>query len=433
MDQVVKIGLLGFGTVGSSLAQLLQERQASLREITGLDIQLSRVAVRNKERYDFSSLSSDVAVTDDAMTLVNDPEVDVVVELIGGISPAKELVRAALELGKPVVTGNKALIASHGPELFMLAKNNKVDLLFEASTAGAIPILRPLRESLLGEDVRNILGIVNGTCNYILTEMAGSGISYEMALKQAQELGYAEADPTADVDGHDSAAKAAIMASLAFGSEVSADDVVTEGISRITDFDITQADRLGFTIKLLAQAQKIETKGGEKVSVRVFPTLVPKRHPLSAVHGSYNAVFVEGAASSELMFYGKGAGGRPTASAVLGDLVDACRNLRSSTHRLVPSGAKSELFDPLEHDSSYYVTLNTVEGVGVLAGIAETFARFNISIKTIEQYPIQDEAGASVRMVFITDDGLESNYQNLFDELRQAETVTAVTSTIRVI
>jgi len=435
LSDVIKVGLLGYGTVGCSLADLLSERQSALEKITGLKIELGAIAVRNKAKYAFAGVDESVKITNDAMSLVTDPDIDVVIELIGGLEPARSLILAAMESGKPVVTGNKELLANHGSELFNSAEKNNVDLLFEASTAGAIPILRPLRESLLGEDVKRIIGIVNGTTNYILTEMAEKGTDYADALVQAQELGYAEADPTADVEGHDSAAKAAIMASLAFGRQVTAKDVYCEGISKISSFDISLSKKLGYVIKLLAISQKYQNFD---VGVRVFPALVPLTHPLASVRGSYNAVFVEGAASSELMFYGRGAGGKPTASAVLGDLVDAARNLKLGTHRVVPSGAPANIRPIEDLSSSFYVVLETSDEKGVLSDIAGLFAKFDVSIKAIEQesletYSHNDEDKETSRMVFITRSASERDFASLVEELEKFGAVKQIKNVIRVI
>jgi len=435
VSDVIKVGLLGYGTVGCSLADLLSERKDALKEITGIDIELGAIAVRNKAKYAFAGVAENVEITNDAASLVANPNIDIVVELIGGLEPARSLILEAFKSGKPVVTGNKELLANFGSELFAAAEANSVDLLFEASTAGAIPILRPLRESLLGEDVRRIIGIVNGTTNYILTEMSENGVAYDDALTQAQELGFAEADPTADVEGYDSAAKAAIMASLAFGKDVTAKDVYCEGISKVSAFDMVLAKKLGYVIKLLAIAQKYENYD---VGVRVYPALVPDTHPLAAVRGSYNAVFVEGAASSELMFYGKGAGGKPTASAVLGDLVDAARNLKSSTHRVVPSGEPADM-RPIEAlTSAFYIVLEAKDEPGVLSAIAGQFAHYGVSIKAIEQEPLNtyskiDEDKLISRMVFITRRASERDFAKLVDELASFEAVEQIKNVIRVV
>ncbi|HZI36978.1 MAG TPA: homoserine dehydrogenase, partial [Acidimicrobiia bacterium] len=312
---VVEVGLLGCGNVGSALVQLLHDDADGIARRTGLRLRVARVAVRNTAKERDVDLPEGV-LTHDAEAVVTDPAIDVVVEVIGGIEPARSLVLDALKAGKPVVTANKELLANVGAELFEAAATAGVDLLYEASVAGAIPLIRPLRESLAGERIRRVMGIVNGTTNYILTRMSEQGASYADALAEAQSLGFAERDPTADVEGYDAAAKAAIIASIAFGVRVVAGDVYREGISGVTAADIAFARRLGYVVKLLAIAEQVD---GE-VAVRVHPAMLPETHPLAAVRESFNAVFVEGDAVGELMFYGRGAGGMPTAGAVLGDL-----------------------------------------------------------------------------------------------------------------
>ncbi|HEX9257939.1 MAG TPA: homoserine dehydrogenase, partial [Acidimicrobiales bacterium] len=322
-DNVVRIGVLGCGNVGAALVGLIGEQADVIEARTGIRLLVTKVAVRNLSREREVTLPDGV-LTRDAAALVGDPEIDLVVEVIGGIEPARELILAALKNGKPVVSANKELLANVGAELFMAADAAGRDLLFEAAVAGGIPLIRALRESLRGEPIRRVLGIVNGTTNYILTKMSEEGADYGDALAEAQRLGYAERDPTADVEGFDAGAKAAIIASIAFGARVVAGDVYHEGISRITSGDIAVADRLGYVVKLLAVCER-DSESGD-IAVRVHPAMVPKHHPLASVRDSFNAVFVEGAAVGQLMFYGRGAGGRPTASAVLGDLIDAAAN-----------------------------------------------------------------------------------------------------------
>src|ERR1700682_6193188 len=321
----VRVGLLGCGNVGGALVQLLVEGADTIESRTGLRLQLAAVAVRSMARERPVAVPAGV-LTHDAEAVVSDPSVDVIVEVIGGIEPARGLILEALKAGKPVITANKELIANVGAELFEAASTAGVDLLFEAAVGGGIPPIRPLRESLAGERIRRVIGIVNGTTNYILTKMSEEGSAYQDALTEAQGLGYAERDPTADVEGYDAAAKAAILASVAFGVRVVAGDVYREGISSITSDDIAFARRLGYVIKLLAV---IERTDDERIDVRVPPAMVPVTHPLASVRDSFNAVFIEGDAVGELMLLGRGAGGMPTASAVLGDLLDAAHNLRS--------------------------------------------------------------------------------------------------------
>ncbi len=328
MSETVRIGILGCGHVGGPLVGLIGERAAAIEARTGLSLHVARIAVRNLSRERAVPINEGL-LTRDAAEVVDDPTIDLIVEVIGGIEPARELILTALKNGKPVVTANKELLANVGTEIFSAADAAGCDLLFEAAVAGGIPLIRALRESLAGEPVRRILGIVNGTTNYILTRMSEAGASYGDALAEAQGLGYAERDPTADVEGYDAAAKAAIIASIAFGVRVVAGDVYHEGISQITADDIAAAKRLGYVVKLLAIAERYDDGS---LAVRVHPTMLPSSHPLASVRDSYNAVFVEGDAVGSLMFYGRGAGGRPTASAVLGDVIDAASNLRKGTH-----------------------------------------------------------------------------------------------------
>ena len=323
----IGVGVLGYGNVGSALVALLAEQQTAIAKRTGMNLEVSRVGVRSVSRQRELALDAQMFTTD-ALSVVNDPATDVVVELIGGVQPARELVLAALRQGKPVVTANKELLANHGAELYETADASGVDLLFEAAVGGGIPLVRSLRESLAAEPVSRVMGIVNGTTNYILSQMTEHGATYSDALADAQALGFAERDPTADVEGFDAAAKAAVVATVAFGAQVPADSVYREGICGVTDEDIAQAERLGYVVKLLAIAERVGYVN-EKLglAVRVHPAMVPVHHPLALVRDSFNAVFVEGDAVGELMLYGRGAGGRPTASAVLGDLVDAASNL----------------------------------------------------------------------------------------------------------
>ncbi|MHB8595102.1 MAG: homoserine dehydrogenase, partial [Acidimicrobiales bacterium] len=323
----VRVGVLGCGNVGSALVSMLITDAAGIEARSGVRLELAGVAVGDpdKKRPEVPA----ELLTGDAKGLVVDPGVDVVVELIGGIEPARTLVEAALAAGKPVVTANKELLAAHGSALAAVAVDAGLDLLYEAAVAGAIPLIRPLRESLAGERIRRVMGIVNGTTNFILSTMSEAGLGYAEALAEAQRLGYAERDPTADVDGHDAAAKAAIVASLAFRCDVQDEDVPRQGISSVDPVDITFAAQLGYVVKLLAVAERIDgveasaSGGGPAISVRVHPAMLPRTHPLAAVRGAFNAVFIEGDSAGQLMLYGSGAGGMPTASAVLGDLIDA--------------------------------------------------------------------------------------------------------------
>jgi len=422
----VRIGLLGCGNVGGALVPLLESQRGAIAARTGIDPVITRVAVRNTARDRGIDLAEGV-LTRDAMAVVADPDVDLVVEVIGGIEPARELIMAALSAGKPVVTGNKELLANHGAELFALADANGVDLLFEAAVAGGIPLIRPLRESLRGEPITRVMGILNGTTNYILSKMSNEGADYGDALAEAQRLGYAERDPTADVEGYDAGAKAAIIASIAFGVKVVAGDVYHEGISGITAGDIAIARRLGYVVKLLGIAER-EADSGE-VAVRVHPAMVPIDHPLASVRDSYNAVFVEGDAVGSLMFYGRGAGGNPTASAVLGDLIDAAVNLASGTHGAIGTFGRARM-RPIDATSAeYLLALDVADQPGVLHQVTGVFARHGVSIRAAEQ----EGAGPEARLVFITHDAVESAVQSTVRDLRELEVVRRVGGLLRVI
>jgi len=426
---VVKVGVLGCGNVGAALVQLIAERGDEIGGRTGVRLEVARVAVRSLSRTRPIHLADHI-LTRDAADVVSDPGVDIVVEVIGGIEPARELILTALAAGKPVITANKELLANHGAELFEAASAGGVDLLFEAAVAGGIPIMRPLRESLVGEDVRRIMGIVNGTTNFILTRMSEDGTSYAEALAEAQALGYAERDPTADVEGYDAGAKAAILASIAFGAKVVAGDVYHEGISNISATDIAFATRLGYVIKLLAVAELVLVEGAEdEVAVRVHPAMVPLSHPLAGVRDSFNAVFVEGAAVGDLMFYGRGAGGLPTGSAVLGDLVDAAVNLGKHTHADLLALVRRPIRPIDELRSSYYVNLDVVDRPGVLRAVAEVFERHAVSIRSLEQ----EGVGADARLIFITHESREADVQQTLSDLRQLDVIHRITSVLRVV
>ncbi len=363
----------------------------------------------------------------DAHGVVEDPDVDLVVEVIGGIEPARELIATALGKGKPVVTANKELLANVGTELYAVADAAGVDLLFEAAVAGGIPLIRALRESLRGEPIRRVLGIVNGTTNFILTKMTEEGADYAAALSEAQHLGFAERDPTADVEGFDAGAKAAIIATISFGVKVVAGDVYHEGISGVTAADIAMATRLGYVVKLLAICEQ-DPESGE-VAVRVHPAMVPKQHPLASVRESYNAVFVEGGAVGSLMFYGRGAGGMPTASAVLGDVIDAAVNLRQGTHGSVGTFGRATIRPIDETSSEYLLSLDVADRPGVLHAVTGVFARNDVSIRAAEQEGLHDDA----RLVFITHAAKEASLQGCLRELRDLDVVKRVGGLLRVI
>ncbi len=419
----IRVGLLGFGNVGSALAGQITVRSEAIAERTGISLRITRVAVRDLSRKR-PGLDRRRA-TDDPHVVVSAPDVDVVVELMGGTEPARELVLMALRNGKPVITGNKELIAAHGAELFTAADKAGVDLLFEAAVGGGIPIIRALRESLIGERIQRVLGIVNGTTNYILTKMAEQGQDYQSALAEAQQLGYAEADPTADVGGHDAASKAAILASIAFGQNITAKDVQREGIDGITTADVTFAAELNHVIKLLAVA---EDEGG-RLTVRVYPAMIPLTHPLASVRHAFNAVFIEGEDVGRVMFYGRGAGGGPTGSAVLGDLIDASVNLSKGTHASIGHLAKFRKLPDSALESAFYLNIEVTDQAGVLAAVATVFARHGVSIESMEQSGL----GGNARIIFITHETNESDMKRCLSELRRLKSVRRIVSTLRVI
>ncbi len=381
-ERTLRVAVLGCGNVGSALVGILQDRADALAVQSGARLVVAGIAVGDLEAPRADHVPRHL-LTADAAALVADPSVDLVVELIGGLEPAGSLVRSALDSGKPVVTANKALLASpDGVALRTLARHRGVDLLYEAAVAGAIPLVRALRESLTGERIHRVMGIVNGTTNFILTRMGEEGADYAAVLAEAQELGLAERDPTADVEGFDAAAKAAILAGVAFGYDVSDDAVLREGISGITSADVAFAERAGYVIKLLAVVERCGTEG---LSVRVHPALVPEAHPLAGVREVFNAVFIEGEAAGELMLYGQGAGGLPTASAVVGDLIDATRNLVAGTTAPAPDRQPAHLVPQDDLEAGFYVSLDVTDRPGVLGAVTTAFGDHGVSIRSVEQ------------------------------------------------
>lgn len=422
----LKVALLGCGVVGSQVVRLLHEQADDLAARIGAPLELAGVAVRRLGRKRDSEIDP-ALLTTDAEALVTRDDVDIVVEVIGGIEPARSLILAAMSTGKSIVTANKALLAEDGATVHGSAKENGVDLYFEASVAGAIPLLRPLRESLAGDRVHRVLGIVNGTTNYILDKMDTSGASFTDALDEAQSLGYAEADPTADVEGFDAAAKAAILAGLAFHSRVTAADVHREGITEITATDVSSAKAMGYVIKLLAICARSDD--GRSVGVRVHPAMIPRSHPLAGVREAYNAVFVEAESAGQLMFYGKGAGGAPTASAVLGDLVAVARNRIAGTHGPQESTYADLPVHPMgETITRYHVSLDVADKPGVLARVADIFAKHDVSIQTVRQEGHGDDA----QLVLVTHRAHDAALSATIDDLRELDIVRGVTSVMRV-
>jgi len=409
MSAPITIALLGGGTVGSAVAKLLVENSADLAARISRPIEISGIAVRDSSK---SRGSIDPKlITTDAEALAASGA-DIVIEVIGGIEPAKTLIETAIAHGSSVVTANKALLAAHGAQLHAKAVAAGVDLFYEASVAGAIPLLRPLRESLAGDKVRRVLGIVNGTTNFILSKMYDDGADYADVLAQAQALGYAEADPTADVEGFDSAAKAAILAGLAFHTNVTIDDVSREGMSKVSALDIAAAKSLGCVIKLLAIAELTDDDSG--IIVRVHPTMVPSSHPLASVRDAFNAVFVEAQAAGQVMFYGRGAGGEPTASSVLGDVVAAARNkVAGSVDPGQSDYADLEIRSIGEAKTSYYLNLRVADESGVLAAISNEFARNGVSIQAVRQDDVGDEANLIIRTHAADDKDLQATVESL--------------------
>ena len=424
--KVVRIGVLGCGNVGAAFVRLVEQQSSTIELRTGIRLEVVSVAVRNISRNRDVQLPEGL-LTRDAHAVVSDPSIDLIVEVIGGIEPARELITAALAAGKPVVTANKELLANVGAELYAAADAAGVDLLFEAAVAGGIPVIRALRESLRGEPVSRVMGIINGTTNFILTKMSEEGADYSAALSEAQRLGFAERDPTADVEGFDAGAKAAILASIAFGAKVVAGDVYHEGISRVTAADIAVAKRLGYVIKLLGIADRDRETG--EIAVRVHPAMVPNTHPLASVRESYNAVFIEGDAVGSLMFYGRGAGGNPTASAVLGDVIDAAVHLDKGTHGSIGSFAKAVIRPIDETSSEYLLSMEVADKPGVLHAVTGAFANNGVSIRAAEQEGI----GADARLVFITHEAKESDLQATVRQLRDMDVVKQVGGLLRVI
>ncbi len=422
--RTIRIGLLGCGTVGTSFVQLIDQQRSAIAARTGLDLAIAAVSVRDVSR---TREGVDPALlTTDSAAIVADPTIDVIVETMGGVDGTKQLLEAALAAGKPVITANKELLAHHGPELFAAASAAGVDLSFEASVAAGIPFIRPLRESLVGENLTRVMGILNGTTNYILSQMTEHGAGYADALEEAQRLGFAEADPTADVEGFDAGAKAAIIATLAFGQSVTAGDVHIEGISTITAEDISNADRMGHVIKLLGVVDRDDTGA---IGVRVHPAMVSADHPLASVRDSFNAVFVEGDGVDQLMFYGRGAGGHPTAAMMVGDTIDAALNVVAGVHRDLGALQPATIKPMSEVVSAFYVSLDARDEPGALATIAAAFGNRGVSIRSMEQEGLGDQA----RLVFITHEAVEADLRATLTDLNSIDVVKNVGQVLRVV
>ena len=480
---ICKVALLGCGTVGMALLKLLASQSSRIASQWGVRIEVAAILVSDAARARPQEVPQHL-LTDNPQEVITRSDIDVVVEVMGGTDPARELVLSALRSGKPLVTANKELLARHGAEVLAAAWAGGVRLYFEAAVAGGIPLIRPLQVSLAGETIHTIMGIVNGTTNYILTQMAEHGVSYEAALAQAQDLGFAERDPTADVEGHDAAAKAAILASIATGAVVHLDDVYCEGISSLSVTDLESAERLGYAVKLLAIVERkvigevegvaggligggeesedggdeggeeggggreeSEAGSGREIMVRVHPALVPKDHPLATVRDAYNAVFVEGSTVGELMFYGPGAGGGPTATAVLGDLINAATEAEvgfqggesepqdgetQGNPYQAPEYPQVRILPMSDLRTCYYLSVEVIDRPGVLASVASVFGKHDVSIRLMEQYELPNNPD-DAHLVFLTHTALEKNMQAAIRELQTLEVVRQVNTLIRVV
>lgn len=419
----IRIALIGAGTVGSKVASLMLEQADDLEARSGAPLILVGVGIKDGKKSR-PHIPAELITTDIPGLLAKD--IDIVVEVMGGIEPARTYILDAMSRGISVVTANKELLARDGATLAATAEKNNVDLYYEASVAGAIPLLRPLRESLVGDRVKKVLGIVNGTTNYILTKMDETGASFKDALAEAQKLGYAETDPSADIEGNDAAAKAAIVAQLAFHTRVTIDDVYCEGISKVSANDVKAAKEMGFVIKLLAIAERLDE---QSVVVRVHPAMIPRSHPLASVREAFNAVFVEAEAAGSLMFYGRGAGGAPTASAVLGDLVAVARNKMSGRRGPGESIYADLKVKPVsEAMTSYYISLQVADKPGVLAQISQKIANNNVSIQTVRQDGLENAAQLIIR----THRALEKDLAKTLDDLRNLDSVKEISDYMRV-
>lgn len=413
----VKIGLVGTGTVGGGCLDILSNHKQDFLRHFGIDLELTRVCSRSSEQAASRGLQD--IFTTDYHDIINDPEIDIVVELIGGTGVAKDVIVEALQAGKHVVTANKAIMASAGEEIMGLAEEKGLEIAFEASVGGGIPIIDPLKHSLIANQIDSIMGIVNGTTNYMLTRMDENGMDYDAALKEAQERGFAEADPTADVDGHDAAAKIAILASIAFNSRVTIDQVYTEGIRRISPIDLAMAHDSGYVVKLVAHARRSE-KG---IDVRVHPTMIPENHQLATVNGVFNAIFVEGDAVGQTMFFGEGAGAGPAASAVMGDVLEVARHIQMGIKPIVGCTCTDSLpiisMDDLH--TKYYIRFVVADRPGVLAAAADIFAKNGVSVRMVTQRG--NAAREDVNLVFVTHTAEERKVRKTIDEILSLEDV----------
>lgn len=427
MKNEIKVGLLGYGTVGSGVAKIINDHQQDLQHKLGVEVKISKVLVRDLTRKRDTPLSQDV-FTNDIDEILNDDEIDLIVEVMGGMDGAKEAIESSLRAGKGVVTANKDVMAVHGPELLRLADENKCDLFYEASVGGGIPLIRTMEDGLASDRISSLTGIVNGTTNFILTKMKDENMSYEDALAKATELGFAEADPSADVDGIDAARKMVILASLAFSTEVQLDDVFVRGMKEIKDGDVEIAESFGYTVKLAGHAEKDE----DGIAVSVEPVFIPNTHPLASVHNEYNAVYIYGAAVGETMLYGPGAGSLPTATSVTGDIMAACRNLLlgmngKRTHS--PQHERKVKSDDKRY-SRYYHRILVKDEVGVLTQLSAIYSKHGASLATVIQHPGEGEDDAEV--IFITHRMSRKQHLDVLDELENTEIVSSIVSHYRV-
>lgn len=424
--RTINVGLIGLGTVGSGVVEIFERHREDFMRRAGVDIRLTRFADRTTERFAALGLPAE-ACSDDWQSVVADPEVDIVIELIGGTGVARDVVLAALDAGKSVVTANKALMASAGQEVMDRAQERGVDVAFEASVGGGIPIIAPLKHSLTSNEITSVMGIVNGTTNYMLTRMAQDGLGYDEALVEAQAKGFAEADPTADVDGHDAAAKIAILASIAFNSRVTLAQVPAEGIRSLAPVDLAYAQEMGYVLKLLAIANRID----DGIDIRVHPTMIPVAHPLAGVNGVYNAIYVVGDAVGETMFFGEGAGSLPAASAVVGDVIEVARHQAKDCLGLVGCTCTEhlEVRDIGDLTTRFYVRLQVADEPGVLAAVAGVFGAQGVSIQSVIQKSA-DESGAEI--VYVTHDATERSVRAALAQIEALDVVTEICTVIRV-
>lgn len=426
MEQIVrKIALLGMGTVGSGVYQIIERQKPELPDKIGANLEIARILVRNKAKY--ADKVPAEKLTDNWQDIISDESIDIIVEVMGGIEPARTYISEALAKGKHVVTANKDLMAEHGHELLDVAAANGCDLLFEAAVAGGIPIIRPMKQCLAGNNITEVMGIINGTTNFILTKMTEEGMEFQDALALATELGYAEADPTADIEGYDAGRKLAIMASIAFHTPVTFKDVYTEGISKISAKDIRYAHELGCEIKLLGIARLTD----EGIEVKVHPTMIPQNHPLATVNDVFNAVFVHGDAVDDAMFYGRGAGSLPTGSAIVGDIMDVARNMQFHCNGRIGCSCYKDLpiMDIKETKSSYYIRMMLEDRAGTLAALAGLFGSNNVSISKLLQ---KAKHGDTAEVVIVTYDVREKQFMDSITVIQTMSMVKEISSIIRV-